>query len=69
MASIENRSGFVVTVPKQADVTKSFAYTREKDAKSYIAELEAAAYKPKLSRTDDIFAIRARVAGHRKQCL
>lgn len=68
MASIENRSRFSVTVPKQEDFTKSFAYTREKEAKSYIAELKAAGYKPKLSRTDDSFAIRVREAGHRRQC-
>ncbi len=69
MASIENRSRFVVTVQKKEDFTKTFAYTREKEATSYIAELKAAGYNPKLSRMDDRFAIRVRDAGHRKQCL
>jgi integrase len=69
MASIENRSRFVVTVSKREDLTKTFAYTREKQATAYIAELKAMGHKPGLSRTDDSFAIRVRETGHRTQCL
>jgi integrase len=69
MATIENRSVYVVTVLKREDLTKTFAYTRLKEVKAYIAELKAAGYQPKLSRTDDKFAIRVRDLGHRHQCL
>ena len=69
MASIENRSRFVVTVQNCEDLAKTFAYNREKELKAYIAELKAAGYKPKLARTNDSFAIRVRDAGHRNQYL
>ena len=69
MASIENRSRFVVTVQKRDDLTRSFAYNREQQLKLYLAELKANGYKPKLHRTDDSFAIRVREVGHRTQCL
>lgn len=69
MASIENRSRFIVTVQNREDLTQTFAYNREKQLKLYLAELKAGGYKPKLGRTDDSFAIRVREAGHRPQCL
>jgi len=69
MASIENRSRFVVTVQNCEHLTKTFAYNREKDLKAYIAELKGDGYKPKLTRTNDNYAIRVREAGHRTQCL
>jgi len=69
MASIENRSRFVVKVRNCDDLTQTFAYNREAALKAYIAKLKSQGYKPKLSRTDDSFAIRIREAGHPKQCL
>ncbi|MCF8157310.1 MAG: site-specific integrase [Rhodoferax sp.] len=69
MASIENRSRFVVSVKNREDLTQTFAYNREKQLKAFIAELKAAGYKPQLSRTDDVFAIRVRDGGRLKQCL
>lgn len=68
MASIENRSRFIVTVSNR-DLTETFAYNREAALKAHIAKLKAEGYKPKLSRANDSFAIRIRDAGHRKQCL
>lgn len=69
MASIENRSRFVVTVKNCDHLTKTFAYTREKALKGYIAELQANGYKPKLARTNDSYVVRIREAGHPIQCL
>jgi hypothetical protein len=69
MASIENRSRFVVTIQNCEHLTKTFAYNREPALKAYIAELKADGYKPKLTRTNDNYAIRVREAGHRTQCL
>lgn len=69
MASIENRSRFIVTVQNREDLTRTFACTRDKELKRYIAKLKADGYKPKLVRTDDYYAIRVRDAGHRVQCL
>lgn len=69
MASIENRSRFVVTVQNRDDLTQTFAFNREKHLRVYLAELKAKGLKPKLARTNDNFAIRVRDAGHRKQTL
>lgn len=69
MASIENRSRFVVTVQNRKNLTKTFAYNREADLKTYVAELKSNGFKPKLTRTNDSFAIRIREAGQRTQCL
>lgn len=69
MASIENRSRYIVTVKKRSALTQTFAYTREKELKAYLASLKADGYKPKLTRTNDSFAIRIRGVGQRTQCL
>lgn len=45
MASIENRSQFVVTVQNREDLSKTFACTREQQLKSYLTELKAANLK------------------------
>jgi hypothetical protein len=39
MASIENRSRFIVTVQNREDLTETFAYNRDKQLKLYIAKL------------------------------
>jgi integrase len=69
MASIENRSRFVVTVQNREDLTTTFACNREAALKAHIAQLKAAGFKPKLTRTNDYYAIRIREAGKRIQCL
>ncbi len=69
MASIENRSRFIVTVQNREDLAETFAYNREAALKACIARLKADGYKPKLTRTNDSFAIRIREAGQRRQTL
>lgn len=69
MASIENRSRFVVQVRNRPDLTKTFAFNREAALKQYLAELDARSYKPKLSRTNDAYIVRVRSAGRPMQTL
>lgn len=69
MASIENRSRYVVTVQNRDDLTKTFACTREAELKTYIAHLKAQGYKAKLSRTNDKYLVRVREGGKTKQTL
>lgn len=69
MASIENRSRYVVTVQNRDDLTKTFACTREAKLKTYIAHLKAQGYKAKLSRTNDKYLVRVREGGKTKQTL
>ena len=58
MASIENRSRFLVTVQNRGKLSQSFAHTCKKELQAYISKLKADGYKPKLARTNDCFAIR-----------
>jgi integrase len=69
MASIENKSRFVVSVQHRDDLTKTFAHSREGELKTYVSQLKAQGYKPKLSRTNDSYIVRVREAGKTKQCL
>lgn len=69
MASIENRSRYVVSVQNRDDLTKTFAFNREAALKQYIADLKAQGFKPKLSRTNDAYVVRIREAGKPKQTL
>lgn len=69
MASIENRSVFIVTVQNRDDLTKTFACTREKALKAYLAQLSAEGFKPRLDRANNRYAVRIREAGRPTQCL
>jgi len=69
MASIENRSRFIVSVQHRDDLTKTFAHNRESQLKAYVAQLKTQGYKPKLSRTNDNYVVRVREAGKTKQTL
>ena len=69
MASIENRSRFVVSVKNRDDLERTFAHNGEKQLKAYLAELKDQGYKPKLARTNDSYAVRIRQVGRVTQCL
>lgn len=69
MASIENRSRYVVSVRNRPDLTQTFSYNREPELKAYLDRLRAQGFKPKLHRTNDRYAVRVREAGKRRQCL
>lgn len=69
MASIENRSRFVVSVANRDDLKQTFAYNREAALKTYIQEMKSLGLKPRLSRTNDSYAIRIREAGKSLQTL
>lgn len=69
MASIENRSTFIVTVQNRDDLTKTFAWTREAAVKAYCAHLKAQGLKPRLARSNNRYAVRIREVGRPQQCL
>lgn len=69
MASIENRSRFIVSIKNRPDLEKTFAHNREKQLKAYLAELDARGFKPQLARTNDSYAVRIRQVGRVTQCL
>jgi integrase len=69
MASIENRSRFVVAVQNRDDLTKTFTYSALKALKAYIDKLKTQGFKPKASRLNDSFAVRVRQVGYPDQCI
>lgn len=69
MASIENRSRFKVTVQNRDDLTLTFTHSAVKAVKTYVEELRAKGFKPKVSRLNDSFAVRVRQVGYPDQTL
>ena len=69
MASIENRSKFVITVQNRDDLTRTFTHSATEAVKAYANDLKAKGFKPKLSRLNDSFAVRVRQVGYPDQTL
>jgi len=69
MASIENRSSFIVTVKNRDDLARTFARnTSGQDAlRAYIKELQGQGFKPKLASLNDSYAVRVRQVGYLKR--
>lgn len=69
MASIENRSRFRVTVQNRTDLNCTFAHNATPAVAAYVKKLKAQGFKPKLSRLDNLFALRVRRVGYPNQTL
>lgn len=65
MASIENRSRFVVSV-KNSDLTQHFPYNKLEAVTAYRDELRAKGYKPKVDQLDESWLVRIRQTGYPK---
>lgn len=68
MASIENRSRFVVSVKNNDELTKYFPYNKLEAVMAYRDELRASAkkYKPRVDQLDESWLVRIRQTGHPK---
>lgn len=68
MASIENRSRFVVSVKNNDGLTKYFPYNKLEAVMAYRDELRTSAkkYKPKVNQLDESWLVRIRETGHPK---
>lgn len=69
MASIENRSPFLVTVRNRGDLTRTFAVTRQKALQVYIAQLHREGFKPQVVQETTRYAVRSRSVGKAPQCI
>lgn len=69
MASIENRSQYLVTVKHRDDLKQTFAHSARKKADAYVESLKGQGLKPKLSRLDDYYVVRVRSVSNRNQTL
>lgn len=67
MADFTNRSPFTVTVPRRANLTRTFPFSREKDAKSYIAKLREQGLEPRVEQGNTSWLVRIRREGHKDQ--
>lgn len=69
MASIENRSRFMVTVTNRDDLTKTFPHNATNAVRAYIEQLRGMGFKPKAARLNDAFLVRVRQVGYPDQTL
>ncbi|NYT62724.1 site-specific integrase [Alcaligenaceae bacterium] len=67
MASITNRSNYLVTVRNRGDLTRSFAHDKHQDAKKYFAQLRAQRFQPRVEQQEDIIFVRLRDKGYTEQ--
>lgn len=65
MATISNRSNYLVTVKNRADLQQSFPFNQLAQAKSYCAELKKQRLTPRLTQLEDTLTVRIREKGHR----
>lgn len=66
MATVENRSRFVVNVKNNDALTKYFPYNKLAAIVAYRDELRAKGYKPKVDQLDESWLVRIRQTGHPK---
>ena len=66
MASIENRSRFVVTVKNNDALTKHFPYNRLEAVQAYRDGLRRQSYKPRVDQLDESWLVRIRQTGYPK---
>ncbi|MDR3452869.1 MAG: site-specific integrase [Rhodoferax sp.] len=69
MATITNRSNFVVTVTKHDELEKSFPYDAHDKLKAYVKSLREQGFKPKLVQLATSFLVRVRRTGYPDQSI
>ena len=67
MASIDNRSNYIVTVRNRDDLTRAFPYNKRDDAAAYFAELTEQGFKPQVQQLEDKILVRIRDKGWEPQ--
>jgi integrase len=69
MATIENRSPWAVTVPRDDNLYREFHCTKEAAARKYADSLTAKSVKARVEQLDNSFQVRARDKGYPKFCV
>lgn len=67
MASIDNRSNYIVSVRNRDDLTRAFPYNKRDDAAAYFAELTEQGFKPQVQQLEDKILVRIRDKGWEPQ--
>lgn len=63
LATIENRSRYVVRVRHRPDLDAQFPYTRTDALKAHVSRLRCEGYKPTVARLEDAIFVRIRQEG------
>jgi integrase len=64
MATVDNRSNLVVSVPKHPELTRSFAYDNVEATRAYYQSLITQGHKPSIAQLEDSIQVRVRRVGH-----
>ncbi|REE17156.1 integrase [Paraburkholderia sp. BL27I4N3] len=64
MASIDNRSRFIVRVQNREDLERTFPYSQTKKVEQYVGDLRRQGFKPRIERADDTYFVRIRQKGY-----
>ena len=67
MATITNRSAFIVSVPRHSDLERSFTYDAQPDITDYVKQLREQGFKPAIRQLEDQMQVRIRRVGHAEQ--
>ncbi len=69
MATITNRSAYIVSVPRHKNLDKSFVYTAKTEVKSYFHQLREQGLHPVIKQLEDQIQVRVRRVGHADQVI
>lgn len=64
MASIDNRSRFIVRVQNRDDLERRFSYNQTKKVTQYVDELKQQGFKPRVERANDAYQVCIRQKGY-----
>lgn len=64
MASIDNRSKFIVRVQNRDDLERSFSYNQTKKVAQYVDDLKRQGFKPRVERANDAYQVCIRQKGY-----
>lgn len=65
MASIINRSRYVVRVRSRPDLTAEFPYDRTVELEAYVARLRGDGFKPSIDQYEDTILVRISTKGYK----
>lgn len=69
MATITNRSNYLVSVARHPELARNFAYSAQSDIGAYVKQLGEQGFKPVIRQLEDKLQVRIRRVGHADQLI
>ena len=69
MATITNRSNYLVSVARHPELARNFAYSAQSDISAYVKQLGEQGFKPVIRQLEDKLQVRIRRVGHADQLI